>query len=218
MWIFIQPTDVWLFRDGRPFSAGSEHRARSLFPPTPSTMQGAVRAKVLAESGVSLGDYAYKPAEPLVQQLSASIGLPNKGYGQLRLRGPMLARVEQPGAAPKPYLPAPADVMKANEKPLVLRPLATSPFKNNLPPDGQNGLLTLWHKSPDLRDEYEDLWLNADELRQYLEHETLTLPDNIKERRLYDRESRFHVGIDSSIKRPRDGDAGGHLCPLCERA
>jgi CRISPR-associated protein Cmr3 len=212
MWIFIQPTDVWLFRDGRPFSAGSEHRARSLFPPTPSTMQGAVRAKVLAESGVSLWDYADKQKEPLTQRVAADIGSPNNGYGKLQLRGPMVAHAEQSGLPPTPYLPAPADVMKANKKPLVLRPLATSPFTNNLPPDGQNNLSTLWHRSPDLREGYDGLWLSANEMREYLEHEKLTLPDNVEEdRQLFDRESRFHVGIDSSIKRPRDGDAGGHL-------
>lgn len=212
MWIFIQPTDVWLFRDGRPFSAGSEHRARSLFPPTPSTMQGAVRARALAESGVSLRDFAWEQKEPLTQRVAADIGSPNNGYGKLQLRGPMVACVEQSGSPPTPYLPAPADVMKANRKPLVLKPLAISPFTNNLPLDGQNKLLTLWHKSPDLREEYNDLWLRADELREYLEHQALTLPDNVEEeRRLFDRESRFHVGIDSSIKRPRDGDAGGHL-------
>ncbi|MBL8152360.1 MAG: CRISPR-associated protein Cmr3, partial [Blastocatellia bacterium] len=38
--LFIEPSDVWLFRDARPFAAGEQSRATSLFPPTPRTIQG----------------------------------------------------------------------------------------------------------------------------------------------------------------------------------
>ena len=51
MRLFIEPCDVLLFRDGKPFSAGDDHFARSLFPPLPRTFQGAVRAAVLARYG-----------------------------------------------------------------------------------------------------------------------------------------------------------------------
>lgn len=51
MRLFIRPVDVWLFRDGKPFDAASDHRARSLFPPYPSTMQGVIRSKALVHLG-----------------------------------------------------------------------------------------------------------------------------------------------------------------------
>ena len=38
--ILIEPTDVWLFRDGRPFNRGQDHSAQSVFPPLPTVMQG----------------------------------------------------------------------------------------------------------------------------------------------------------------------------------
>ncbi|HXG18262.1 MAG TPA: type III-B CRISPR module-associated Cmr3 family protein, partial [Methylomirabilota bacterium] len=44
MYLFLEAIDVWLFRDGRPFDARSDHRAESLFPPYPSVMQGAIRS------------------------------------------------------------------------------------------------------------------------------------------------------------------------------
>ena len=31
-WLFIEPTDVWFFRDGRPFPTGGGHTARGIFP------------------------------------------------------------------------------------------------------------------------------------------------------------------------------------------
>jgi len=40
----IEPYDVLLFRDGRPFNPGDW--AYSIFPPLPSTFQGAIRAKI----------------------------------------------------------------------------------------------------------------------------------------------------------------------------
>jgi len=42
----IEPLDILLFRDGRPFGLGDS--ARSVFPPSPLTFQGAVRAKLWA--------------------------------------------------------------------------------------------------------------------------------------------------------------------------
>jgi CRISPR-associated protein Cmr3 len=41
MQIVIRPMDVWLFRDGKPFMAGEDHAAETLFPPSPFTLQGS---------------------------------------------------------------------------------------------------------------------------------------------------------------------------------
>ncbi|MBV9614034.1 MAG: hypothetical protein JO031_01100, partial [Ktedonobacteraceae bacterium] len=46
MRIFIQPCEVLLFRTGHPFNAGENHYADTLFPPTPETLQGAIRATI----------------------------------------------------------------------------------------------------------------------------------------------------------------------------
>ncbi|MGC9004596.1 MAG: type III-B CRISPR module-associated protein Cmr3, partial [bacterium] len=46
MRLLIEPLDLLLFRDGRPFGMGES--ASSIFPPSPLTFQGAVRAKLWA--------------------------------------------------------------------------------------------------------------------------------------------------------------------------
>jgi CRISPR-associated protein Cmr3 len=48
-WFFIEPLDVLSFRDGRPFAAGEQHGLRSLFPPFPPTVLGALRAALLGQ-------------------------------------------------------------------------------------------------------------------------------------------------------------------------
>jgi CRISPR-associated protein Cmr3 len=56
MHLLLEAVDVWLFRDGRPFDAGSDHRADSLFPPYPSVMQGVIRSHHLVVKNVDLRD------------------------------------------------------------------------------------------------------------------------------------------------------------------
>jgi hypothetical protein len=55
--LFLEPLDVWLFRDGRPFMAGQQFRAASRFPPSPLVVQGALRAyHLMVHSTVPLWD------------------------------------------------------------------------------------------------------------------------------------------------------------------
>ncbi len=46
MRLFLEPTEPLLFRTGRPFDAGENSYAETLFPPTPETLQGAIRAAI----------------------------------------------------------------------------------------------------------------------------------------------------------------------------
>lgn len=205
MRIFIEPSDVLLFRDARPFSAGEDHRAVSLFPPTPLTMQGAIRSKVLAkalaEKGKSYADYAV-----------GSVSIPEIGYaddyGQLRLRGPFIASKEK-GQVVR-YFPLPGDVVTAGcSRPVAVAPLpdTESPFECNPPTVGTVPPNLLWQRTT-ARIERESGWLSEPELRRYLEGEPFSVT---LEHALFDREPRFHVGIDSRFKRPHQGDTGGHL-------
>ncbi len=132
MWqVFIEPNDVLLFRDGKPFVAGEDHRAKSLFPPTPFTMQGMIRSKVLFDSGVSPHDYAHA-ATPAAQVLIQQIGGVGSGYGQLQLRGPFVAKRNDDGSITR-YYPLPADVVKIADNFVVAKPLREAPFGDNFP-------------------------------------------------------------------------------------
>ncbi|MGH2507744.1 MAG: type III-B CRISPR module-associated Cmr3 family protein, partial [Ktedonobacteraceae bacterium] len=48
MRIFLEPNEPLLFRTGLPFDAGENGYADTLFPPTPDTIQGALRAAIAA--------------------------------------------------------------------------------------------------------------------------------------------------------------------------
>ncbi len=196
MWLFIEPADVWLFRDGRPFAGGEDHRAVSLFPPTPYTMQGAIRTKVLFERGVDLQDYARgaRCNEQKTRDVGQEIGFPNGGYGKLRLVGPFVAKRDKKGKVVR-YFPLPADVVKVGDDCRVLSPLGDSPYTMNAT------LNPLWLSTHQPITEAHG-WLAEDELKKYLQGKSFSIT---KSDDLFAREARFGVGIDSSVKRPQEG-------------
>jgi len=170
MRMFIGPSDVWLFRDARAFSGGEDHWASSFFPPTPLTVQGIVRSKVLMDSGVSLE--AYQRRFPEAQSLIQQIGHGANDFGQLTLRGPYVAQRAQEGgrATLKRYYPLPADVARLESGELViLAPLGGDvPFVANWPPDAPS-LRPLWCVTSQSLKEPEGRWLDEKEMQAYLE-------------------------------------------------
>jgi len=99
MELFLEPVDVWLFRDGKPFDALSDHRASSLFPPYPTVMQGVIRSHHLVVNGVDLRNPT---------AIEKAVGT-TENFGNLRLRGPFIARKEDDRITR--YFPIPADVV-----------------------------------------------------------------------------------------------------------
>ncbi len=206
MRLFLEPADVALFRDGRSFTAGSDHRARSLFPPNPSTVLGALRSKLLMDSGVSLAAFAEKKAE--AQAAREQIGWPDEAP-PFALRGPFIAHVEQHNAdgsirQVSRYYPLPADVVKVDQAYHVLKPIAPGldlPFEANWP---DNNLRPLWFPSVEKQTEAEG-WLNEKTLQTCLNGNAPAETEVWCDERLFARESRFGVGIDSRRKRYRDG-------------
>ncbi len=106
MQLFIEPSDVWLFRDGRPFSAGTDRRANSVFPPPPTVTAGMIRTAYLLAKGVDPAAFKAGPDATAKQD----IGSPTEGeYGNLRLCGPFLAAADAADNVTR-YYPAPADL------------------------------------------------------------------------------------------------------------
>jgi CRISPR-associated protein Cmr3 len=200
-WLFIEPTDVWLFRDGKPFDAGSDHRARSLFPPNPTTMQGVIRSKLLMASGVPLP--AYGRQDPSAQAAIGQIGLPGD-QPPFALHGPFVARYGRragSSAQVTAYLPLPADVVTVGQQYCISEPLKDNPFRANWP---QDGLLPLWVRTNQpIKDEVG--WLTWDQVLPCLNRTPPTRDQALKDQRLFVHESRFGVGIDSRMKRPEEG-------------
>ena len=121
MWLFIEPLDVLLFRDSKPFAAGESVWARSVFPPNSLPFMGALRAKLLVDNDIRFEDYQEfldqkennKPAayalEEKVKFVADLIG-GSEDYGNLSLTGPFLSQQDS-NAKFTSFFPAPLDVM-----------------------------------------------------------------------------------------------------------
>jgi CRISPR-associated protein Cmr3 len=189
MQLFLEPVDVWLFRDGRSFDAGSDHRAESLFPPYPSVMQGVIRSHHLVVKGVDLRDK---------QAIINAVGTADD-YGALRMRGPFVARREN-GQLVR-YLPQPADAYTVNKDTGELRP-ASPPEKwpddivSSVPATCLLGMRNEPKKAA------SGLWLDEQSLIEYLAGKTVKAT---RADRLFARESRYGIGRDDAKRTTQEG-------------
>jgi CRISPR-associated protein Cmr3 len=186
--LFLEPVDVWFFRAGKPFTMGEDQWARSYFPPSPNTVQGAIRSRVLAAWG---GVAALENA-----QLLELIGGPGS-YGRLRLRGPFLARQEN-GKVVR-YFPVPTDVVAPKDGGQLCR-LHVGEWDGavvNPPADGLRPLL-----SP-IEGDFEAAqgWLSEPELGKYLQGQPFSLTPTPE---LFRREHRLGIGLEYKPKRPKE--------------
>jgi CRISPR-associated protein Cmr3 len=91
-WFFIRPFDTLFFRDARPFAAGEDNLAISLFPPAPSVTYGAIRTASLIHAGVNLIEFKERRAK----NVPDAAGTKDK-LGTLCLSGPILAQRQAGG-------------------------------------------------------------------------------------------------------------------------
>lgn len=187
MQLFLKPSDVWLFRDGRPFDALSDHGARTLFPPYPSVIQGVIRSHYLVIKNIDLRNK---------KEIAEVVGTA-EDYKDLRLRGPFLARQEM-GRVVR-YLPQPADALMSEGDKLrpasPPRPIPNSAIANNVTPR----LLGLDEEPGKGRSR---LWVDEDSIHRYLEGGEVT---GIPEEKLFWYESRFGIGRDDLRRTAREG-------------
>ena len=181
MELLIEPIDVWLFRDGRPFAAGEDHEAMTLFPPTPFTMQGAIRTKVLVDKNVDLARFIGE------KQPDPEVGF-GDDFGKLKLCGPMIARKMSNGNWER-LVPLPLDIVKVNDEFSLLKP-EDLPFKTNLP----NDIKLLWTRGQRVKEIKG--WLPESEWARYLNGEK---PNRIiMSDELFIHEPRFGIAIERS--------------------
>jgi CRISPR-associated protein Cmr3 len=224
MRLFIEPTDVWLFRDGRPFDAESDHRAASLFPPPPSVIQGAIRAAHVAWRGARMDDYVVDGKLPEIEKEIGKAG----AMPPFQLRGPFIGervtkKIETNGIMEEittweRYLPIPADATRVEGGYRSLTP--TSPNQLGVTTNLADGLqYLLWKPDSDsapLREPSPKekrthfAWAKASAVMAYLHaeakaKETIDLKDARADADLFERESRFGIGIDYDARRPKQG-------------
>ncbi|MEZ4683691.1 MAG: type III-B CRISPR module-associated Cmr3 family protein [Caldilineaceae bacterium] len=199
-WLYIEQTDVWLFRDGKPFSAGEEHMAQPL-----STVANDgsrhLRGMLL---GHSMADWqAYREQQThdtVVAEITAQIGHPSfthngienpPALGNFSVAGPFLARREEDDIVR--YLPLPSDVVKQKdtESYFALRPSKNKAMVANWP---QEGLVPLWSEvEDDIEAPDGSLWLEEAVLNDYLQGRKIKAT---KAEELYGVEPRFGTAID----------------------
>ncbi len=210
-WVFIEPQDVWMFRDSRPFTAQQNFVARSHFPPHPGTMQGVIRSFYLERQGVNWGKYAQWDDD--YAALYEAVGGPaypkkdkSASMGALRISGPFVARRNSDNSVERLY-PAPADLSYKPEEDgtpatyAIRRPADNADFATTPPFDGWRPLVSDTN--------VEGLkeaggWLTQAQFKVYAEGD----PANITGDRvssLYDVEERVGLGVN---KRRRTAESG----------
>lgn len=196
MRLFIEPNDVWLFRDGRPFDVYAGHRARTIFPPFPTVVQGMIRSAHLAFCGVRLEDYLNGKAP---KEIIDKIGPPS-APPPFTLRGPVVAKRESSGKLER-YFPRPADSYWDGARYVALRPSSPPGIVSNLP----EGLQLLYprHESQPVKIDALQNWWRETDLQKYLAEQQVALAE--PSHAIFAREHRIGIHLQSEIRRPRDG-------------
>lgn len=196
MKLFLEPIDVWLFRDGRPFDALSDHRAQSLFPPYPTMIQGILRSHHLVVKGVDLRDQ---------RAIEGAVGTATTYPPGFHLRGPFLARRTSNGMVR--YFPLPADAVKEGE---ACRALAPCDLPEGVWASAPTSQL-LWYEGEFAKLE-ERWWLQEDTLRAYLEQGEVETDEQAAyegrvcwQNALFQREHRLGIGLDDATHTTREG-------------
>lgn len=214
MRLFIEPNDVWLFRDGRPFDVYAGHRAHTLFPPFPTVMQGMIRSAHLAFCNVRLDDYLHGNAP---KEIIDAIGAPST-VPPFKLRGPFVAKRRSNQQIEK-FFPRPADAYLIDGSYVALKP--REPEINTLSniPDGLRLLyparepqeqssgkvsgLDNWWPETVLQNYLRDGEVTKVELRQAINGKKANNLDSPIS--IWKTEDRFGVHLQSDVRRPRDG-------------
>ncbi len=177
MRLFIEPNDVLMFRDGRPFAGGDDHFARGIFPPSPATFYGALRSHILSHYWSEFDKFK---TGQIPDEVRKEVGTPNE-LGSIVFRQFALAKRNSAGA--EQYFPMPLDVVKEKgkeeDRAYILKPLKIS--GKGVITDLSHGLGNMWIYS---ENPMEAVWafLSSDELTKYLQGEVVskwTRPDEL---------------------------------------
>ncbi len=203
MRIFLEPSESLLFRTGRPFDAGEVGYAETVFPPTPETLQGAIRAMLATH---------WNPEQSLSQvfakgsELVKLIG-DRDGYGRFRITSIALGYCKKEDDVELLY-PAPAHLLKNDNSHFRLLPDCPDRVISSNVPEGMKYLYP--HPCPPEEAggklEPIDGWLTETSLRKALSRKADLLElEVVPRRKIFKYESRLGIGMENASKTTRDG-------------
>ncbi len=203
MRVFLEPTEPLLFRTGRSFDAGESSFADTLFPPTPETLQGAMRAAIATywDSSKSLEELFLDP------KLTDLIGSRGSGYGRFRITGLALGRRKVDGTVERLFS-SPAHLLKVEDgrgdkQLMLLKPKKRAGVTSDLGKDEY--YLFPEYKGEEKPEPFED-WLTESGLEKILRASTqLTENESVREEDMFRYESRLGIGMDNAKKTTREG-------------
>ncbi len=152
MTVFIEPSDVLIFRDARPFAPGERSLSTGTFPPSGRTLSGALRAASIVQTGGLLEDPT---------SWAQGLGTPDS-TGSMRLTGPFLARKADAGW--EPLYPMPADVVRQSSGWSFMRP-TRSTLAANWPKKDLHSLAPVEAGKPE---KFDPGWMDAATFSDYL--------------------------------------------------
>lgn len=220
MRIFIEPTEPLLFRTGRPFTAGEYNFAESIFPPTPETMQGAIRAAIAVQWG-----QAQQPPRSNLNDLFQEPELVNligdrQKYGRFRMTGLTPGRRDTVTGKVEPLFPMPAHIIRTHLKDAqgrkftqLLRLIPRKPEQGtgtNLP--AETSFLLTPEMLPegcttDGKSEALAGWLTYQSLQTILQGDLP--PDNeehlLRHEQVFVKEARMGIGMNNDTKTTKEG-------------
>lgn len=212
MRLFIEPNESLLFRTGRPFVAGENNFAETMFPPTPETLQGAVRATIAAywQPGMTIAEAFDDPESGLVPLIGKY-----QEYNRFRVTGISLGRrTDGANNTIERLFPAPAHILQnendeTTQVRLVLKSREKEGVLTNLPKE--MSLLYPEHISTD-SDKLEPIkgWLTESQLKKALNLGSQTTPGQAlvkvtKDDKIFKRESRLGIGMNNQTKATQEG-------------
>jgi len=112
MKLFLEPNDVLMFRDGRPFAGGDDHFARGIFPPSPATIYGALRSHILSVRSGKFDTFKNEPAK-IPKDITDEIGS-TMALGSLEITQFFVAKNDE-GHIQR-YFPMPIDIAREKGK------------------------------------------------------------------------------------------------------
>lgn len=196
-YLFIEPLDVLYLRGNRLFGEAGDH-GEALMPPWPSLAAGAIRSRMLADSGVDLADFANSKAKP-DGPLGDCLGTTDKP-GSFRLSSFLLAQKMDDGTV-SPFFPLPADVVALKKGAEYLRPRSLH---------SSIDLGEALPQVPILRQEQPEKplsgrWLNRAGIAAYLAGEPLTAGHFTSRDSLWENDPRLGIALDPTSRTAAEG-------------